>query len=56
VRPGDTVRATVTVLSTDVAKSRAVLSTVCRVGEQVVVEGEATVMTTSLARRAAVPA
>jgi len=56
VRPGDTVRATVTVLSTNVAKARAVLSTVCRVGGQVVIEGEATVMTTSLARRAAVPA
>jgi 3-hydroxybutyryl-CoA dehydratase len=53
VRPGDTVHATVTVLSTDEAKARAVLSTVCRVGEKVVIEGEATVMTTSLVRRLA---
>lgn len=53
VRPGDTVHATVTVLSTDEAKARAVLSTVCRVGETVVIEGEASVMTTSLVRRLA---
>lgn len=53
VRPGDTVHATVTVLSVDVAKARAVLSTVCRVKDTVVIEGEATVMTTSLARRRA---
>ena len=51
VRPGDTVHAMVTVVSTDEAKARAVLSTVCRVGETVVIEGEATVMTTSLVRR-----
>ena len=54
VRPGDTVNVTVTVLTVDKAKSRAVLSTVCRVKHTVVVEGEATVMTTSLARRVAV--
>jgi 3-hydroxybutyryl-CoA dehydratase len=53
VRPGDTVHATVTVLSVDETKARAVLSTVCRVGQQVVIEGEATVMTTSIARRLA---
>ena len=53
VRPGDTVHATVTVLSVDAAKARAVLSTVCRVRDTVVIEGEATVMTTSLARRLA---
>jgi 3-hydroxybutyryl-CoA dehydratase len=52
VRPGDTVHATVTVLSVDVPKARAVLSTVCRVRGQVVIDGEATVMTTSSARRA----
>ena len=52
VRPGDTVHATVTVLSVDVPKARAVLSTVCRVRDQVVIDGEATVMTTSSARRA----
>ena len=53
VRPGDTVHATVTVLSVDMAKARAVLSTVCRVKDTVVIEGEATVMTTSRARRLA---
>jgi 3-hydroxybutyryl-CoA dehydratase len=51
VRPGDTVHATVTVLSVDVPKARAVLSTVCRVRDQVVIDGEATVMTTSITRR-----
>ena len=53
VRPGDTVHATVTVVSTDVAKARAVLSTVCTVRGQVVIEGEALVMTSSARRRAA---
>lgn len=53
VRPGDTVHACVTVVSVDVAKARAVLSTVCRVKDTVVIEGEATVMTTSRARREA---
>jgi 3-hydroxybutyryl-CoA dehydratase len=53
VRPGDTVHATVTVVSVDDRKARAVLSTVCRVGDKVVVDGEATVMTTSAARRLA---
>ena len=56
VRPGDTVHATVTVLSVDVAKARTVLSTVCRVRDTVVIDGEATVMTTSLARRLAAAA
>jgi 3-hydroxybutyryl-CoA dehydratase len=53
VRPGDTVHATVTVKSVDLAKARAVLDTVCRVRGTVVIDGEATVMTTSLARRTA---
>lgn len=53
VRPGDTVRAIVTVQSVDPVKSRAVLSTICRVRDTVVIEGEATVMTTSRARREA---
>jgi 3-hydroxybutyryl-CoA dehydratase len=53
VRPGDTVHATVTVKSVDLAKARAVLDTVCRVRGTVVIDGEATVMTTSLARRLA---
>jgi 3-hydroxybutyryl-CoA dehydratase len=51
VRPGDTVHATVTVVSTDEAKARAVLQTVCRVRDTVVIDGKATVMTTSLVRR-----
>jgi 3-hydroxybutyryl-CoA dehydratase len=53
VRPGDTVHATVTVLSVDEPKARAILSTVCRVRDKVVIEGEATVMTTSVMRRLA---
>ena len=56
VRPGDTVHATVTVLSVDTVKARVVLSTVCRVKDTVVVDGEATVMTGSLARRQAATA
>jgi 3-hydroxybutyryl-CoA dehydratase len=55
VRPGDTVHASVSVVSVDVARARAVLSTVCRVGGKVVIDGEATVMTSSLARRQARP-
>ena len=53
VRPGDTVHATVKVLSVDVAKARAVLATECRVRDTVVIDGEATVMTTSAAARQA---
>lgn len=53
VRPGDTVHAIVTVKSVDLLKARAVLNTVCRVRDMVVIEGEATVMTTSSARRQA---
>jgi 3-hydroxybutyryl-CoA dehydratase len=45
------VHAIVTVKSVDLLKARAVLDTVCRVGKVVVIEGEATVMTTSSARR-----
>lgn len=56
VRPGDTVHACVTVIGLDIAKARAVLSTACRVRGTVVIEGEATVMTTSLARRNAAAA
>ena len=51
VRPGDTVHATVTVKSIDLIKARAVLDTVCRVRDVVVIDGEATVMTTSSVRR-----
>jgi 3-hydroxybutyryl-CoA dehydratase len=53
VRPGDTVHATVTVKSVDLVKARAVLDTVCHVKGKVVIEGQATVMTTSSARRQA---
>jgi len=53
VKPGDTVHATVTVKSIDLAKARAELETICRVGGKIVIEGEALVMTSSAARRAA---
>jgi 3-hydroxybutyryl-CoA dehydratase len=56
VRPGDTVHATVKVLSVDSAKARAVLYTECRVKDVVVIDGEATVMTTSAAARQAAQA
>jgi 3-hydroxybutyryl-CoA dehydratase len=51
VRPGDTVHATVTVKSVDLLKARVVLETVCCVRGTVVIDGEATVMTTSSVRR-----
>ena len=54
VRPGDTVHACVNVVSVDLAKARVVLSTTCEVRGTVVIDGEATVMTTSRARRAKV--
>ncbi|SRR6266581_932678 len=44
VRPGDTVTATVTVKSIVMEKRRVVLDTVCRVGDTVVIEGEATML------------
>lgn len=56
VRPGDTVQATVTVKSVDPAKARVTLETVCTVRGTVVIDGEATVMTTSCVRRAAAAA
>jgi 3-hydroxybutyryl-CoA dehydratase len=52
VKPGYTVRATVTVKSVDLARARAELLTVCEVGGKVVIEGEALVMTSSSVRRA----
>lgn len=51
VRPGDTVHATVAVKELQPEKSRVVMSTVCRVGEKVVIDGEAVVSVTSRARR-----
>ncbi len=44
VRPGDTVKTTVTVKEVIAARKRVVLETVCRVSDTVVIEGEATVM------------
>ena len=44
VRIGDTVKATATVTALDPAKKRVTLSTVCTVGDTVVIEGEAVVM------------
>ena len=51
VRPGETVRASVSVRAIDVARRRVTLDTVCRVGDKVVIDGEALVMTTSSAKR-----
>ena len=56
VKPGDTVHATVTVKSLHPGKARAELDTVCTVNGKVVIEGEALVMTSSSARRAAAAA
>ncbi len=47
VRPGDTVHATVTVKELIPAKRRVSLETICRVGDRIVIEGEALVMPTS---------
>jgi len=47
VRPGETVHATVTVTEIVVDRRRVTLSTICRVGGTVVVEGDALVMTTT---------
>jgi 3-hydroxybutyryl-CoA dehydratase len=51
VRIGDTVHAKVTVKEVVVGKARVVLDTVCTVGGKVVIDGEATVMATSRAKR-----
>jgi len=53
VRSGDTVHAKVTVKEVIAEKCRVVLDTVCTVGDKVVIEGEAMVMTTSRAKREA---
>lgn len=53
VRIGDTVHAKVTVKEVIADKCRVILDTVCTVGGKVVIDGEATVMTTSRARREA---
>ena len=44
VRPGDTVKATVTVKEVNVAKNRVALDTVCTVGGKVVIEGDCLMM------------
>ena len=44
VRAGDTVHTRVTVQEVDLAKGRVRLETICRVGDVVVIEGEAVLM------------
>ncbi len=53
VRPGDTVHATVTVKEVQREKCRVTLATVCTVEDQIVIDGEALVMTSSRRARAA---
>ena len=53
VRPGDTVHACVRVHEVNRDRARVTLETVCRVGDTIVIDGEAVVKTTSKARRAA---
>ena len=55
VRPGETVHATVTVTEIVVDRRRVTLSTICRVGGNVVIEGDALVMTTTSQSGEAVP-
>ncbi|NJD36070.1 MAG: MaoC family dehydratase [Betaproteobacteria bacterium] len=55
VRPGDTVHARVTVKEVIAEKCRVVLDTVCTVSDKVVIDGEATVLATSRAKREAAP-
>jgi 3-hydroxybutyryl-CoA dehydratase len=52
VRPGDTVKATVTVKEVNVAKNRVILDTICTVAGKTVIEGECMMMP---AVRAAAP-
>jgi len=47
VRPGETVHATVTVTQISVDRRRVTLSTVCRVRQRIVIDGDALVMTTT---------
>ncbi|WP_300453384.1 MaoC family dehydratase [Accumulibacter sp.] len=53
VRPGDTVHARVTVKEVVADKCRVMVDTVCTVGDKVVIDGEATLMTTSKRKREA---
>jgi len=52
VRPGDTVHAEVCILDLQAEKGRVTLQTTCRVGEQVVIDGQAQVKVGSAAKRA----
>ena len=51
VRPCQTVHASVSVSASYLERRRVTLDTVCRVGETVVIDGQALVMTTSSAKR-----
>jgi 3-hydroxybutyryl-CoA dehydratase len=51
VRPGQTVHANVIISAIDLERRRVTLDTVCRVGDTVVIDGLAMVMTTSSAKR-----
>lgn len=53
VRPGDTVTAEVTVKEVLRDRNRVILTTTCHVGDRMVVDGQATVRTTSKVRRQA---
>ncbi len=50
VRPGDTVKATVTVKEIDLAKGRVTMTTVCTVAGNTVIDGEAVVKPTARAK------
>ena len=50
VRPGDTVKATVTVKEIDLAKGRVSMTTVCTVKDTVVIDGDALLKPTSRAK------
>ncbi len=51
VRPGDTVKATVTVKEIDLAKGRITMSTVCTVKDTVVIDGDALLKPTSRTKK-----
>lgn len=53
VRPGDTVKAKVTVKEINLEKARVLLDTVCSVGDTVVIDGEALVSQSSRVKREA---
>ena len=55
VRIGQTVHASVSVSAIDRERRRVTLDAICRVGETVVIDGQALVMTTSSAKRLPIP-